>query len=146
VGMGTGTGAGAGLGFGGAEEVIGAERDGTGRGKKGEGKPKRGGCLGHFEATGRRCRGEGFLPAQRRCCRVGGGGGGKAPRGREGRDEGDGHTDMWARRCDGEFAIPVAGAVLCGLVVGKIIVVKSEYFGDIIVVVVICYEDFSLTF
>jgi hypothetical protein len=41
---------------------------------------------------------------------------------------------------------PGAGAVLCGLVVGKIIVVKSEYFGDIIVVVVICYEDFSLTF
>jgi hypothetical protein len=128
VGVGVGVGTGTGLGFGGAEEVIGAERDGTGRGRKREGKPKRGGCLGHFEATGRRCRGEGFLPAQRRRCRVGGGGGGKAPRGREGRDEGDGHTDMRARRCDGELAIPVAGAVLCGLVVGKIISVKTEYF------------------
>jgi len=62
VGVGTGTGTGTGLGFGGAEEVIGAERDG------GRGEEKRGSegarVLRSLEATGRRCRGkrrEGFL-------------------------------------------------------------------------------------
>lgn len=114
-----GTGTGAGLGFGGAEEVIVAERDGSG-GRKREEKPEVGSCLGHFEATGRRCRGERFLPARRRRCRVGGGGGGKAPRGRERGRTGVARTqtDMWDRRFDGELSRPMAGAAAV-VVVGR---------------------------
>lgn len=49
VGVGTGTGTGTGLGFGGAEEVIGAERDGGRAERKGRGSARGRGCLGHLK-------------------------------------------------------------------------------------------------